>query len=121
MPNRFYGAVVRTARIDAMRQFLSDTVGLGEPVVDSSFWLEYQFPSGAMVLAVELDETAEASGNGSRGNTAWCITVDDLDQFETKMDRHGFGAQGETDTPGGRRALVFHDPDGNRFMAIAAP
>ncbi len=118
MVGRFYGAVIRTRRLDAMRQFLSETVGLGEPVVNSNFWLEYEVSPGAAILAVESDPVATV-GDDDRGNVVWCLGVDNLAAFEQRMAERGFGAEAETDIPITPKALVFRDPDGNRFLAIA--
>jgi hypothetical protein len=119
MGKRFYGAVVKTRHLDAMRRFLTETVGLGEPAVNSNFWLEYDNVSDGMVLAVEKDETASLPGEeGAQRNVGWCLSVDDLGEFEQRMTDRGFGPEAETETPSGKKMLIFRDPDGNRFMAL---
>lgn len=119
MNKRLYGAVIRTRKLDGMRKFLSETIGLGQPVVDSSFWLEYELAPSTMVLAVAKDETApEAGAAEAKGCISWCLSVDDLDAFETRMTELGFGPHGGDETPSGMKVLIFRDPDGNDFMAI---
>jgi len=118
MSNRFYGAVVKTRHLDAMRRFLTETVGLGEPAVNSSFWLEYEVVVDGMVLVVEKDETAASPSPESRRNVGWCLSVDDIVKFEQRMTDNGFGPEAETEAPSGQKMLVFRDPDGNRVMAL---
>jgi len=118
MAARLYGAVIRTRNLDAMRRFLSETVGLGNPVVNSNFWLEYEMADGGMVLVVERDETATSSTGACSCNLAWCLSVEDLDAFEKRMTDQGYGPEGATDAPSGARALLFRDPEGNPFMAV---
>jgi hypothetical protein len=116
---RLYGAVIRTRNLDALRRFLSEVVGLGPPVVDSNFWLEYELSEGSMVLAIEHDQTAIPPRDEDEcTNVCWCMCVDNLEDFEKRMSERGFGPEGARDTPTGGRALVFRDPEGNRFMAI---
>ena len=50
---RFYGAIIRVADLGTCRAFYQDVIGLGPPVVDSSFWVEFQIAQGQMVLALQ--------------------------------------------------------------------
>jgi catechol-2,3-dioxygenase len=122
MGKRFYGAVLAVRNLDGIRRFYSDVVGLGEPVVDSSFWIEYEVVPGGMVLALERNELALVadSGDSRNGNTSWCLQVADLPAFEQQMVGRGFGPQSSSELPSGCRALTFRDPEGNPFMVIAA-
>ena len=116
MAKRFYGVVIRARRLDVLRFFLADTVGLGAPVVDSNIWLEYQLPDSDMILAVEQDDTAWSDRKNPVGNVGWCLQVADLEAFERKMTENGFGPEGEVGIPGQGRSLLFRDPEGNCFF-----
>ena len=40
----FYGCLVRVSDINRVRSFYRDTLELGDPIIDSNFWLEFHLP-----------------------------------------------------------------------------
>jgi len=121
-PHRLYGLVLRVADLGLCRRFYVDVVGLGPPVVDSNFWVEFQLPYSPVVMALARDPTLKTLDNGAGhsapSRTSLGLLTDDLEAFERRMSDHGVEAAGCLRLPSGERALVFRDPENNTFMVF---
>ena len=115
---RFYGAVVRVTDINRCRTFYAQVLGLGDPVVDSKFWVEFVPCAGRMVVALEKVDAQETSG-GDQG-TAVCLQVSDLDAFIDRLREHGGAVEAATTLVSGRKAVRFRDPERNPLLAVQA-
>jgi catechol-2,3-dioxygenase len=119
MSTRFYGAVVKVRDMDRCRAFYANVIGLGEPVIDSNFWVEFEVVPGAMVLALEQSNSVpEDPAERGGGQVAWCLEVEDLTAFRQQLAGQGCPPQSKTALPAGPETLTFLDPEGNAFMAV---
>ncbi|NOY82418.1 MAG: hypothetical protein GXP31_15570 [Kiritimatiellaeota bacterium] len=118
MNGRFYGAVVRVADLEKCRQFYRDVIGLGTPVVDSSFWVEFECPESRLIVALEQDPAAEKTTEKTRGSVGVCLETEDLAAFDRRLARHGIHTQRKARLPSGRPALFYLDPEGNPVIVV---
>lgn len=118
---RFYGAVLRVANLEDCRRFYRDVVGLGPPVIDSNFWVEFECPGTGMIIALEQNPAAQATSTLVCGTVGVCLEAKDLSTFEERLARFGVHPQRKTRLPCGRQALFFLDPENNPFLVIQAP
>ena len=115
---RFYGAILRVEDLAASRTFYAEVIGLGEPVVDSSFWVEFQVVPGQMVLALQqAPVSAEGEAEPVR-NVAWCLETSDVEAFVRRLARDNVHPLRTERSPNGRRTLTFLDPEGNPFAIM---
>lgn len=115
---RFYGAILRVEDLSACRTFYAEVIGLGEPVVDSSFWVEFQVVPGQMVLALQQ---APVTGTGTAEparNVAWCLETTDVEAFVRRLERDNVHPLRTERSPTGRKTLTFLDPEGNPFVIM---
>ncbi len=119
---RLYGIVIRVANLSLCRRFYLHVVGLGPPVVDSNFWVEFQLPHSDTVMALAKDSALETLGKAAQSTApsriALGLFTEDLEAFERRMEEHGVPAAGCLRLPPGDRALVFRDPENNTFMVF---
>ncbi len=119
MNRRFYGAVIRVADLEKCRQFYRDVVGLGPPVVDSSFWVEFECPETHLIVALEQGPaTVKTTEAPRRGNVGVCLETRNLAAFDQRLAGHGVHAQRKARLPSGRMALFYLDPEGNPLIVI---
>ena len=45
MENSLFGVVIQVSNLELCRAFYRDVLGLGAPVMDSSFWVEFRLDS----------------------------------------------------------------------------
>ncbi|OPZ29570.1 MAG: Glyoxalase-like domain protein [Lentisphaerae bacterium ADurb.BinA184] len=117
-PFRFYGCVIRVLDISRCRAFYANVVGLGQPVLDSNFWVEFEVVPGGMVLALEQSQNVRPQEGICTGNVAVCLEVLDLYGFRQRLVSHGCGPQATSTLPSGQAALTFLDPEGNPVTVI---
>jgi len=113
---RFYGAVVRVADMARCRSFYSEVVGLGKPVVNSNFWVEFELVPGGMVLA--LQQSSGTSRSQAVANVAWCLAVPDLAAFRERLTELGCGPTNSTVLPSGVSISTYLDPEYNPFIVL---
>ena len=46
MKNSLFGVIIKVNDLDLCRKFYRDVLNLGDPVLDSSFWVEFQTDDG---------------------------------------------------------------------------
>ncbi len=115
---RFYGAILRVADLAACRAFYAEVIGLGSPVVDSSFWVEFQVVPGQMVLALQQAPVAGPDATEQARNVAWCLETADVEAFVRRLGRDNVHPLRTERSPHGRRTLTFLDPEGNPFVIM---
>ena len=119
---RFYGAIVSVNDLDRCRAFYQHVLGLGQPVVDSNFWVEFEIVAGQMVLALKkhgpVSQAPPEQDKGHANSVAWCMQVSDLSEFQSRLIRHDCYPQAASILPNGMEALTFHDPEGNAFVIL---
>jgi len=120
LKGRFYGAILRVASLEDCRRFYRDAVGLGPPVVDSNFWVEFECPSTGMIIALEQNPAAQAAAAVACGSVGVCLETKTLSTFEKRLAEHGVHPQRKARLPSGRQALFFLDPENNPFVVIQA-
>ena len=120
---RFYGAVVAVHDLDRCRAFYEHVLALGQPVVDSNFWVEFEIVPDQMVLALKkvglMDQHEQPERqNQCAGSVTWCLQVQDLAAIQTRLLHHECYPQAASILPNGMEALTFHDPEGNPFTIL---
>ncbi|MBO5803266.1 MAG: hypothetical protein J6R64_05950, partial [Lentisphaeria bacterium] len=86
--NTFSGIVIRVKDLDLCRSFYQNVIGLGMPVMDSSFWCEFNIngDSSLYLEKADKDETLPVSG----GRIAWMLQVDNIQAFAATMEKSGY-------------------------------
>lgn len=119
---RFYGVILRVKNLNRVRPFYIHILGLGNPVVESNFWVEFEDPASRLIIALQQSGNAAKQSNGEAdGNIAVCLYVDeDFAGFKKKLAGHGISNVRKIELASGRTGLSFSDPEGNRIVAVPA-
>ena len=107
--------VLNVSDLGAERAFYRDVVGLGDPVLNSNVWVEFDLGSGcSFCLEKTLPGKSPAQQNG---RTSFLFVVDSVADFDKRYREHGF----EGESVGipcehlGMHARQYPDPEGNLF------
>ena len=109
MENQKYSLVLRVRDIQKCRTFYRNTLGLGSPVLDSPFWVEFQMSDGGK-LCLEAADPEMLSATGS--SAVWMMEAD-----EELMEQLSLYKLPEQNVPSimGYSVTAFRDPEGNVF------
>ena len=116
---RFYGAVISVRNIDRSRAFYNKVLRLGEPVVSTNFWVEFEIAPGEMVLALRQSNSVVESPETDKGDTSWCLCVENIEEFRQHLREHGVQPTPIESLPVGKQIFRFRDPEGNPITAVA--
>ncbi len=114
----FFGIFIRVKNLDQSRAFYRDLLELGEPVIDSSFWVEFQLHAG---LRLVLEKSAARYLEHAASATSFICYVQNVERITAKLIDNGYDPQpAELARPGGTfwRCL---DPENNLFYLSDMP
>ncbi|MGE4563815.1 MAG: VOC family protein [Victivallaceae bacterium] len=112
MESRRFGILLRVNQLDVCRQFYRDLLGIGDPVIDSTFAVEFH-PSRNFAIRLEASEAPYLEHESAA--TSWMLEVSDFDAIRERLADAGYPlAEKPEERPGG---LYFrgNDPEGNTF------
>ena len=109
----FSGIVIRVKDLDLCRSFYQNVIGLGMPVMDSSFWCEFNINGNSSLYLekADKDETLPASG----GRIAWMLQVENIQAFAATMERSGYTQEHASADRMGFVVYAYRDPENNLF------
>ncbi|HCG27567.1 MAG TPA: hypothetical protein DE060_15935 [Lentisphaeria bacterium] len=113
MENSLFGVVIQVSNLDLCRAFYRDVLGLGAPVMDSSFWVEFRLDSQSS-LFLEKSEVLDTSRNG--GRISWIYKTDDPDSLMDILASYGYVPKKIPTDQVGFTVYRLHDPEGNPFF-----
>ena len=113
MDTSMFGIVIKVNDLDNCRIFYRDILDLGEPLIDSSFVVQF-------ALAENLNLTLEKNqGNfleHASAATSWCFDCADIEALSAKLQDSGFPGLFETVVFGSARYYKGRDPENNVFL-----
>lgn len=109
--NSLYGIIIKVKNLDSCRSFYRDVIGLGSPIIDSNFWVEFKLQDDvALILEQVYDGESMPE---SAGRTSWLYKVENLEGVIHRLMEHGYEpVKGEQERLG-YRIYLFNDPEGN--------
>ena len=113
MENSLFGVVIQVSNLELCRAFYRDVLGLGAPVMDSSFWVEFRLDSQSS-LFLEKSEVLDTSRNG--GRISWIYKTDDPDSLMDILASYGYVPKKIPTDQAGFTVYRLHDPEGNPFF-----
>ncbi len=105
-----FAIIIKVRNIDLCRYFYQAIVGLGEPIINSSFRVEFKVGTDcALILEQGNTEPSPAQ------NISWKILIPDLVQFKERLIDYGCESPLEIKEFNGETLMGFKDPEGNHF------
>jgi len=118
MGNNIFGIVIKVKNLTACKAFYRDILGLGDPVQDSNFQVEFNC-GGIFSLFLEKKLWDEQLQSGS-GSISWYWSLGDASDIQKKMQTHGFSDTSViVENKAGKSFCRFTDPEGNAFYVPA--
>ena len=115
MKKTAFGIVLKVKNLPACRAFYRDILELGEPVLDSSFRVEFRFGDiFSLILEKDPWETV-LPPPGER--VAWLYAAGNAETVRRRMTDYGYTVP-DADEPGDKAGMAlcrFCDPEGNPF------
>ncbi len=105
------GIIIKVKDMEESRDFYRNVLDLGNPVVDSNFWIEFKLGNFSLVL--ELFSKYESREQFS--NVLFFYEVEKLSVFEKRLKQTGYGGFSLEQNKLGIKLLKCKDPDGNVF------
>ena len=107
------GVVVKVENLDVARAFYRDTLGLGAPVMDSTFWVEFKVDGNASLFLEQAHPGEKLVP--TRGRVAWICETPNLDEIVSRLTELGHESVAAATEKAGYQVLRFQDPEGNPF------
>ena len=113
------GIVIKVKNLTRSKVFYRDILGLGHPVLDSNFRVEFRCRDG-FSLFLEKDLWEEPERYSPRA-VAWFYDGANAREIQEKMRTYGFADSDEliVENKTGRAFCRFSDPEGNAFYVPA--
>ncbi len=113
MEKSLFGIVIQVTNLDLCRAFYRDVLGLGSPVMDSTFWVEFRLETGGS-LFLEKSEVLSATEKG--GRISWILRTDNPEELKSVLASYGYAGRKLSADQVGFPVYRFHDPEGNPFF-----
>lgn len=105
-----FAIIIKVRNIDLCRYFYQAIIGLGEPIVNSSFWVEFKAGNDcSLILEQCCTEQAEIQ------NVSWKFLIPDLVLLKERLIDYGCESPLEIKEFNGETLMGFRDPEGNYF------
>lgn len=118
MENNLFGVIIKVHDIDVCRSFYRDVLNLGDPVLDSNFWVEFKTASG---FALALEKSSASFLEHESSATTWLCQVKNLEVIKERLKEHGFQVQIDSTMRMGEPLCRCLDPENNVFYIFEEP
>ncbi len=117
MKKKRFGIVIKVKNLTVCNAFYRDVLGLGEPVLDSNFRVEFQIEDS---FCLTLEKSAcDAVLPRTSGRISWLFDAD-AETIRDRLKVSGYAVPNMPDTEKkGETYCWFADPEGNPFYVIA--
>ena len=117
MKKKRFGIVIKVKNLTSCKAFYRDVLGLGDPVLDSNFRVEFQF-GDTFCLTLEKSPF-DAVLPPASGRIAWLFDAD-AETIRRRLNVYGYAVPNLPDTEKkGETFCRFSDPEGNPFYVIS--
>ena len=106
------GVMLRVKNLDQARIFYRDLLRLGEPLVDSGFWVEFLAPGGSRVI-LEKSEAPYLEHEASA--TTLVLATPAAEAIRRDLEGQGYAITPEVKIHPGEAFYRGQDPEGNVF------
>jgi catechol 2,3-dioxygenase-like lactoylglutathione lyase family enzyme len=119
MKENLFGVVIEVENIVAARAFYRDILQLGDPVMDSNFWVEFRLPDGFSLFLKKVYSSKKHTRG--KNSVSWIYRVRNIGEIISRLELYGYGEIYEKSEEMGEPVYMFKDPEGNVFHLIPSP
>ncbi len=106
------GVLIRVANLEQQRIFYRELLMLGNPVVDSAFWVEFSAPDGTRII-LEKSEAAYLEHEVSA--TTLVLATPLQEKIRKELEIHNYPITADEKAHPGEVFYRGQDPEGNVF------
>ena len=106
------GVLIRVANLEQQRIFYRELLMLGNPVVDSAFWVEFSAPDGTRII-LEKSEAAYLEHEVSA--TTLVLATPLQEKIRNELEIHNYPITADEKAHPGEVFYRGQDPEGNVF------
>lgn len=111
-----FGVLIPVQELGKMKVFYRDILKLGDPVVDSNFWIEFTLPGNGLLI---LEQTSNTPKSKVKQGQSWLMAVDAFDDTVKRLDEQEvWRVRPPLEVPG-YQCATYADPEGNLFTLYA--
>ena len=118
MEKSLFGIVIQVSNLELCKAFYRDVLGLGAPVTDSTFWVEFKLDAQASLFLEKSDVLDTASIK--HGRLSWIYRTADPEGLKETLAAYGYVTQKVSTDQIGFPVYRLHDPEGNPFFIASA-
>jgi len=116
MKNSLFGVIIKVNNIDLCRNFYRNVLKLNDPVIDSSFCVEFQI-SDNFFLTLEKTDARFLEHESSA--TSWSYKVDSIEDVHYLSRLHGYKLNMDKRSHEGETLYRCQDPEKNIFYIFS--
>jgi len=116
MKNSLFGVIIKVNNIDVCRNFYQKVLDLSDPVVDSSFCVEFQINDNFFLT---LEKTDARFLEHQSSATSWSYKVNSIDDVLYRSRLHGYTLNVSKRTHEGEVLYRCEDPEKNIFYVFS--
>jgi len=106
------GVLIRVKDINKQRAFYRELLKLGDPVVDSTFWVEFAAPDGSRII---LEKSEAGYLEHITSATTLVLCTPHLKAIRQDLEDHNYPITDEEKVHPGEAFYRGQDPEGNIF------
>jgi hypothetical protein len=107
-----FGIVIKVNDLDNCRIFYRDILNLGEPLIDSSFAVQFSLAENLNLI---LEKNQGTFLEHASSATSWSFECDNIEALSTKLQDSGFPGLFDAITFGSSQFYKGRDPENNVF------
>ena len=106
------GVLIRVGNLDHERLFYRKMLRLGEPVVDTGFWVEFLTPGGSRII---LEKSEAPYLEHASSATTLVLATPECEAIRRDLEQQGFAVTANEHVHPGEAFYRGQDPEGNVF------
>ncbi len=111
--NRINVVFIYAQDLARLRRFYEQAFGLGKPVIDAGWWVEYKVGEGSHLALHQADAARLEQASRSNGTVKFSVDVTDIQKVTENFKKLGAKFHYEPRKEYGFYLAEFEDPEGN--------
>ena len=111
-----YGCHLKAKNINKLKIFYRDVIGLGDPLIDSNFWVEFDLPNNGILV---LEQSNNVNPKNNKQDVSCLLISDNFELvLKTLKARKITPHRPSVEIPG-RSCISITDPENNVITVIS--
>ena len=112
-----HGCHIKVNNINSLKVFYRDIIGLGNPLVDSNFWVEFPLPQNGLLV---LEQVNNVVPEENKQDVCCLLVSDDFEGVLKRLEEKQINPLRPSIEIPGRESLSITDPEYNVITVLSA-